>query len=86
MILFPCLTKPPLHPSGLESHWVSGFVRVQSNGPPLKTRMSVHIALKNLKRNALLSEALGEGEPTHASPDNEDMHPDDFRLELTQVR
>lgn len=64
---------------------MSGLIRVQSNGPPLKTRIPVHIALEDLKRNALLSEALGEGEPTHAGSDNEDVHPDDYRLELIQA-
>ena len=53
---------------------MSGLVRVQSNCPPLKTCIPVHVALENLKGIALLSEALGEAKATHARSDNEDVH------------
>lgn len=32
------------------------------------------IALKDLKRNALLSKDLGKSEPTYAGSDDEDVH------------
>jgi len=71
---------------GLDTDWVSGLVRVQSNGPSLKARVPVHVALENIKRNALLSEALSEGQPTDAGSNDEDVHPDDYRVDLSQAR
>ena len=50
---------------------------MQSNCPPLKTRIPVHVALENLKGDALLSEALGKGKTTHAGSDNENVHAGD---------
>lgn len=59
---------------------------MQSNGPSLKARVLVHVALEDFKRNALLSKTLGEGEPTDAGSNDEDMHFDGCRVDLSQSR
>ena len=87
MILFSVCSETTLAPlRDLTSHWVRGLLRVQSNCPPLKTRVSVHVALKNLKRDALLSEALGECKAAHAGSDNENVHAGDYLVDSSCLK
>ena len=48
---------------------------MESNGPTLKACISIHIALENLKRDALLPQGLGQSKTTETRSDDEDVHP-----------
>ena len=58
---------------------------MNSNRPSLKARMLIRVALEDLERNPLFSEALSKTEPTEACSYNKDMHCDQCRVELRQV-